>query len=178
MNFYDHLLLSIIDKALIGVLIGLLGLSANIVLEKFKSNLAWKSEVGKQRIASISEVWKSFYLWNKAVNDAVASLRGDIPSNQQEKEEYIIEFERLDDMCEDLMNKAINTAEENRFWIAEEYYNFITFQQSIMTYRRVIQKIISSQGSPEKNPELLIELANAEEKRNKAMAVVFDFVKR
>jgi|SRR5882724_2495470 len=67
MTFREQLLITLVDKAVIGALVVLAGYLLNRALEKFKSERALANEFAKQRLEKIAELWEALYKWEAEV---------------------------------------------------------------------------------------------------------------
>ena len=133
MTFNQQLLLTILDKFLIGGLIVLLGYYVNSALERFKSELRLKDEFRRQRNKHVGEVWSSLYAWDSAVISLVTSAAkaikgGELQSRSQELKQLELRSKRL-------MEEAKEKAEANVFWIGiAEYNRVIKYQNALVEY--------------------------------------------
>ena len=58
MSFYEQILLSFVDKALLGGIIALVGFYATRAIEAYKAKQILRTELTKQRVLKIEDVWK------------------------------------------------------------------------------------------------------------------------
>ena len=139
MIFSEQLILTIVDKLLIGLIIVALGFVANFVLERFKSDLAIRSELATKRVLHVEEVWSAFYTWESTVNELVLGINRIIEKHGEavdaRNQALIKEIKPLEARSEKQMNDAIRLAEEKRFWLGEKNYErLMSFQSSLTNY--------------------------------------------
>ena len=161
MTFQEQLILSLFDKLLIGGLIVLIGFAANTILEKIKSNLSLQNEFTKQRLVYIGDVWSSLYAWD----DAVQSLINSTAKIQSDLQSHSKELMDMESHSKELMDQAIKRAKANRFWLGQEYYNLIEFQNALVDYMNAFAE------------RDLKGMKKAESKRDEAKRVFSDFLK-
>lgn len=65
----------ILDKLLIGVLLVVVGVFANYIVEKYKFEEGFRTELNKTRVARIGEVWVNLYIYEASVDNVVDQFR-------------------------------------------------------------------------------------------------------
>ena len=68
-DFREKLILTIIDKLIIGLIVVMALYFGNKGLEQYKSNQSLVVEFSKQKIAKIAETWTHIYEWEQAFNE-------------------------------------------------------------------------------------------------------------
>ena len=106
----------------LGLLLPCIGYVARILYEKIKFRFALQNEFAKQRLVHVAEVWKAVYRWDFVVESLCREFVQDEPD--QEK------IHTLTINSENLMEKAMNIVEDNRFWLSRDYYTIIDFQNA------------------------------------------------
>jgi hypothetical protein len=172
MNFNQHLIVTIVDKLAIGFLILFAGLIFNKVLEKYKSRQAFETEIAKQRVAKIGEVWALLYEWESLVKGLirrVAEMQLEFGNNRELLEERL-ETEIQPSMVNS-ENKSKNIqllVEQNRFWLGEELYvHFLEYHNNIMNYTQVF-----ASGNYQEFKELDEKLENSKHNVVKVLQIV------
>lgn len=74
MNIASQLVLVVVDKLFIGLLLGLAAFFVSRALERYKINQAMHTEVAKQRINKIAEVWEQLSEYNFLVEELLRSM--------------------------------------------------------------------------------------------------------
>jgi hypothetical protein len=130
MTFREQLILTIVDKAVIGILVAAAAYFFSKALEKFKSTRSLNNEFDKQRIMKIAELWESSYkcedavlMQSRYVGKAIASGGAGLDLRL---EPYTPELVDLIKTTRELQQ----TIGYGRFWLGDLLYErFMEYQQ-------------------------------------------------
>ena len=112
MTFKEQLIITIVDKAVIGSVIIIAAHWLAKALERFKSERALANEFAKQRVAKIGEIWTALYTLQEAVIGYLlrrAIYDADLPESMQN------EFAELMGRAHDVKNLIVS----GRFWLTD-----------------------------------------------------------
>ncbi len=137
MTFHEQLMITILDKAIIGFFIVIVGFWLNTKLEKFKGDRALTNEFTKQGLVKISEVWESLYKWE---GDVLHYSRITLKSIYLAKDDDIAlamehVFPTLNTLRNERSQEARRLIENNRFWLSNTLYsNFNIYHATILNH--------------------------------------------
>ena len=135
MTFKEQLIITIVDKAVIGAVIIIAAHWLAKALERFKSERALANEFAKQRVAKIAEIWTALctlqeavigYLLRRAIYDA------DLPESMQN------EFAELMGRAHDVKNLIVS----GRFWLTD------TLTKRFNDYSKGLHGLLGSLTTP------------------------------
>lgn len=143
MNFCEEIILSFIDKVLLGGLMLLLASIVNRSLERYKSNIMIKKEFTIARINKISETWKSIIELEEnssKIIDKVVVIRNLIKSSvEKQAKEIIRETKGSDKELKVQIDAFTKQLELNQFWLGNDYYTkFSNCKNGIIEYYQTV----------------------------------------
>jgi len=128
-EFKRDILKIVIDKLLIGILLLVAGVLANNLVEKYKLDEGFKTELNKTRVSRIGEVWESLYIYEASVDNVVNEFTQIVIETEGDDK---LEYERrqaelppLIKVQKNVLAHLIATNHKNRFWIGEKTYTEI-----------------------------------------------------
>jgi hypothetical protein len=143
----------VIDKVLIGLLIGLVAFVGSVLLERYKAKAAFHSELNKIRVARIAETWEKVYLLNDQIGRVLQMIgraanrrkqeaflnAGVLPADGQ----YMREAARIDIESREELTRVkerwledLNASlQKNRFWLDQASYD------AIRGYAEIVEEI-------------------------------------
>jgi hypothetical protein len=142
-SFREQLIITIVDKAFIGLFIVLAGYFVNRRLEKFKGASSLTNEFNKQGLEKITKLWEALYLWESNVMSATKLTLKNIAFNPGS--DVAGSMESMVPTILDLVSRAkeiIKLIESNRFWLSSQlydcfynYYNLINSHLALLLER-------------------------------------------
>jgi len=123
MTFREQLFITIVDKAVIGLMVAAVAFVFSKALEKVKSDRALANELAKQRVAKIAEVWEALdkyeadtVYWSRVTRNRVRGREGeDVERALKASMPKLIELNKHAGNVRDLIDR-------NRFWLTENLY--------------------------------------------------------
>jgi hypothetical protein len=128
--FTQDLILTIVDKLIIGGLILLGGYVLNRALERYKAKDAFTREIARKRVDEMGEVWSALYEYDFLIGDMedvigrVKLMQGgrleqDLGYSQEalEKKGQLLASE-----SEKRKGEILRELEKSRYWVGEETY--------------------------------------------------------
>jgi hypothetical protein len=118
--FQQELILVILDKLLIGLLIGIAAYIANRSIERYRHRQAYVEFAARKRLEAIGEAWLKLYkldsLYWKSINEVVSlrdkkDLSNEIISSTISEQTRAIKDDEL---------KILEYLSENRFWLGKD----------------------------------------------------------
>jgi hypothetical protein len=124
--FRRSLVLTVVDKLVIGLLIVLAGFVLNMTLERFKSHQAFEKEIARVRVDRIGEVWSALYREEALIGQLTTVTAKVDPTTAYgevvDTGKLGAEAKRLADEAARESDRTERLLEENRFWIGERLY--------------------------------------------------------
>lgn len=166
----DNIILTIIDKLIIGLFIVIIGMFANKYIERFKSKQALYSELAKEKIKKIGECWQLAYEFEALIKGMVRKAAEIqvlyIESKEEMNRKLIEEVGPAEERSKKLSNEFQMYVEKNRFWLGRELSDkFQKFHNTLMDYLDGFQE-----GNSEK-------LKTAEKYLNENFVSITEFIK-
>ena len=135
------LLKILVDKLLIGLILVVAGVFANNLVEKYKSEEGFRTELNKTRVARIGEVWEGLYIYEASVDNVLnhfTQIILETKNNEKlELERRQTELPPLIKTQQSALADLIASTHKNRFWIGEETYkeinNYIDILSDLIT---------------------------------------------
>ncbi len=130
------LLKILFDRFMIGVLLIFIGLFANYLIEKYKSQEGFRIELNKTRVARIGEVWENLYMYEASVDNLVDHFTKITIEAKSEEEELKRKKEELPASIktfEQALAQLVAVRLKNRFWIGEDSYLEITNYSDVLS---------------------------------------------
>ncbi len=131
-----ELLKIVVDRLLIGALLVFAGLFANYLIEKYKFEEGFRTELNKTRVARIGEVWESLYVYEAAVDNLVDHFRDIVVEAKSEEEELRRRKKELPPLITihaQALAQLIVARHKNRFWIGEDTYSEMTDCSNVLS---------------------------------------------
>lgn len=131
----------ILDKLLIGVLLVVAGVFANYIVEKYKFEEGFRTELNKTRVARIGEVWENLYIYEASVDNVVDQFRTIVIEEKSDEEELKRKKKELPPLIEiqgQALTNLIASSHKNRFWIGEETY------LEIINYTNILEDLMDA----------------------------------
>jgi len=131
----EELFKVLLDRLLIGALLALTGLFANYLIEKYKFEEGFRTELNKTRVARIGEVWENLYVYEAAVDNLVDRFRDIVVEAKSEEDELRRkrnELPPLIEIQEQALAQLIAASHKNRFWIGEDTYSEMTSYSNVL----------------------------------------------
>ncbi len=131
-----ELLKILVDRLLIGCLLVFAGLFANYLIEKYKFEEGFRTELNKTRVARIGEVWENLYVYEAAVDNLLDHFRNIVVESKSEEEELRRRKKELPPLIkshEQALTQFIVAKLKNRFWIDEDSYSDITEYSNVLS---------------------------------------------
>lgn len=155
----DKLIVVIVDKLLIGLLIGVSAYILSRLLETFKSKQQLFNEMAKVEVNKISECWEHAYESESIIKRIVhktAEIQTQNAGNKLKMREIMEnEISPLFDLSSKKTDEFQESLARNRFWIASPLYEkFNKFHNSLVIYLNAYP-IADMQGL--KNAEMEID---------------------
>jgi hypothetical protein len=107
MSLEEELIKVVVDKLLLGTVLGVFGFYLNTLLERLRTRLSFSTELNKERVPRIAEVWQRLYEFEHCAN----------PSSQP----HVVNSSRVQQLFDELHELM----EHNRFWIGERAFGRI-----------------------------------------------------
>lgn len=140
-QFRQEIFKIILDKLLIGILLVGAGIFANFLIEKYKFEEGFRTELNKTRVTRIGEVWENLYIYEASVDNVVDQFRIIVTEAESDEEELTRmgnELFPLIDVQGQALTNLVATTHKNRFWIGEETY----FE--VIDYTNVLEELIEA----------------------------------
>ena len=121
----------VLDKVAVALLLLLAGGMLKVVLERLRTNLTFRSEMAKQRVAYIGEVWSEC---NRLEADSAQFITGEVKrrwspdrsSIQSHPERALSTANEIAQQLEAVRKSAVSS----RFWLGETLYgHFLSFHK-------------------------------------------------
>lgn len=112
----------LLDKVVFALLLVLAGVIAKYVLERVRTRLALKSELAKQRVVHIGEVWSRLYESEAATRELLRAASRVIDEHGND-EAALRNLLPLQEESRTRAGVAQQMADANRFWLGETLYN-------------------------------------------------------
>jgi hypothetical protein len=161
----------VLDKLLIGGVILGLGLLGSHWIEKFKNREAFVSELNKNRVEKISEIWEKLYVYEPSLQSTINTL--DSPPTRDpdlSDEEWEMQVKQYYGRASEEQKKLGTIGEEihssieaKRFWLNDEEYN------NIRNYLEAAKEFVSAKSAHPPNAETI---QKAQAKRDKLRATI------
>ena len=127
-KFVQNLILTIVDKLIIGGLILLAGYVLNRALEHYKAKDAFTKEIARKRVDEMGEVWSAQYEYDFLIGDMEdviariklmqsGRLERDLGYSEEELEK---KGKRLASESEKRKDEILRLLEKSRYWVGEE----------------------------------------------------------
>ena len=119
------LILSVVDKLVIGLLIVLAGFVLNVALERYKTHEAFQMEIAHTRVERIGQVWSALYREELAVDELIETLDSVGNVSYGEAVDNSAATARATKLASRIRangDEASRLLEENRFWLGERLY--------------------------------------------------------
>lgn len=130
MTFEQQILLTVLDKTLIGLLLLLFGLWCNRALERYKARQTLLGKIRERRFETMVPILARLDEWQSLVTSYFPSIRQihiEYPEDKKKVEQLVLDqFARLEKKTELLRNEIQQLLEENRHWLGLELTNLIT----------------------------------------------------
>lgn len=110
MQFREQLLITVVDKAVIGAIVLFAGYVLSRGLERFKSERALANEFAKQRIAKIADLWESLYKWEAEIIHLALGVQ---------KQIFLVSDDRIAQAMESLTPTLVELSKEGANELAE-----------------------------------------------------------
>jgi hypothetical protein len=123
------------DRLLIGALLVAAGLWANYLLERYKQQEGFRTELNKTRVERIGEVWESLYVYEAAVDNLLDRFRVIIVEAKTERDEMKRKRDELPPLIKsqaDALAELVVISHRNRFWIGEDVYVEVTGYSGVL----------------------------------------------
>jgi hypothetical protein len=124
MTLYEELIVTVVDKAIIGLIVLIAGFWLNRALERFKSSQAMTNEFTKQRVAKIAEVWEALYKYEAEMLEYSHLIRRAV--YMVEDNDLTIALERYISKGTDLKDvqseNTLTLIDRSRFWLGNDLY--------------------------------------------------------
>ena len=137
MTFEQQLIITIVDKAIIGALVAVAVFVLSRNLERFKSTQALSNEYTKQRLVKVADLWEVLYAWeaetvdfSRLVHRAIGFGQGEASQDLQ-LDRYAGRLTVLQDRAREI-KLAI---ERTQFWLGEDLRKrFLRYHQAIFNH--------------------------------------------
>lgn len=140
-QFRKDLFKIILDKLLIGILLVIFGAIANQVVEKYRFEEGFRTELNKTRVARIGETWENLYIYEASVDNVVDQFRTIVIEEDSDEEEFRrkqIELPPLIEIQGQALTNLLATSYKNRFWIGEDNY------LEIINYTNILEELMDA----------------------------------
>jgi hypothetical protein len=122
MTFQEQLIITVVDKAIIGLIIIVAVFLFNKKLEQFKSRQVLTQEIAKQRIVKITQIWESIYKWETEVVDYTRFALFQIKANNDNTLALEPNLPTLISLVDTRAKEVRKVIESNRFWLDRKLY--------------------------------------------------------
>lgn len=140
-SFKKEIFKIVLDKLLIGILLVVAGVFANYLVEKYKFEEGFRTELNKTRVARIGEVWENLYIYEASVDNVVDQFRTIVIEENSAEDELKRKEKELPPLIEiqgQTLANLIAASHKNRFWIGEETY------LEIINYTNVLEDLMDA----------------------------------
>jgi hypothetical protein len=139
-DFQQKLILTVVDKALIGAALVVAGFMLNRTLERFKSRLALTNDFAKQRVVKIAEIWTSLYTLEEDLRLHSAHVAMSVFRLKPDEDVSVATAQYTEKSIDlEIKAKAMKASiAQNRFWLGDELSSrFDRYQQILLGHAHV-----------------------------------------
>lgn len=157
-EFSEKLLLLIVDNLVLALIVVCVGFWLNRALERFRFQVALRSDISKTTIAKMSDVYSNGYEWEKAVQAVIDGVAEAKLSAAGDKDAFFARLRAdvtpLETEADRKGKAAGQKIDKERFWLTnEQYQQFLVYQDAVKNYARV------ATGAATKGDQLSVENA-------------------
>jgi len=131
LKFQHEILLSLIEKLMIGAAIALFALWTSRLLERYKAREAYISSFTQRHVQKVAEIWKMVYEWESFIEEGK-------PLDDFDDEQWSMFLDRMEQRIarSQLMAEELRKAvEADRFWLGKGLYSrFVAYHNLLRPY--------------------------------------------